>query len=76
MTTYENAAPGGSASGLLHGLHRRLVAILETIAEGSQAMRCSREAERLSRLSDTDLARLGLTRADIVQHAFARYLAS
>jgi hypothetical protein len=44
------------------------------MVENSGGMRCSREAERLSQLSDAELARLGLTRDRIVQHAFARYL--
>jgi uncharacterized protein YjiS (DUF1127 family) len=39
-------------------------------------MRCTREVERLSALSDAQLAQLGLTRDRIVHHAFARYLAS
>jgi hypothetical protein len=46
------------------------------VVESSDAMRCSREAERLSQLSDAELARLGLTRDRIVQHAFARHLTS
>ncbi len=44
------------------------------ISNHSEAMRCSREAERLFRMNDDQLARLGLTRDRIVHHAFARYL--
>ena len=44
------------------------------IVENSGGMRCLREAERLSQLSDAELARHGLTRDRIVRHAFARYL--
>ena len=44
------------------------------MVENSSGMRCSREVERLSKLSDAELARLGLTRHRIVHHAFARYL--
>jgi hypothetical protein len=44
------------------------------MVENSGGMRCARKAERLSQLSDAELARLGLTRDRIVQHAFARYL--
>jgi hypothetical protein len=44
------------------------------VAANSEAMRCSREAERLFGLSDAELAKLGLTRDRIVHHAFRRYL--
>lgn len=44
------------------------------LANHSEAMRCSREAERLFKMNDAQLAKLGLTRDRIVHHAFARYL--
>ena len=44
------------------------------IARNSRGGRAAREAERLSRLSDADLARLGIARDDIVLHAFRGYL--
>lgn len=46
------------------------------LMENSGPMRCSREADRLFRLSDAELARLGLTRDRIIPHAFARYLSA
>lgn len=45
------------------------------IADSSGAARSAREAERLFRLSDAELARMGLTRDRVIHHAFARYLA-
>jgi hypothetical protein len=36
----------------------------------ARARRCALEAERLTALSDRELARLGLKRGDIVQHVF------
>lgn len=36
----------------------------------SQAMRSAREAERLSRLSDAELYRLGVKRDEVIQYAF------
>jgi len=44
------------------------------IAHRSPAARCAQEAERLFALSDADLARLGLTRDRVIQHAFKSYL--
>lgn len=38
----------------------------------SAGMRCAREVERLSALSDAELARRGLRREDIARHAFSR----
>jgi hypothetical protein len=49
-------------------------AIGETLIGASTAARCAREAERLFELSDAELARLGLTRDQIVHHAFRRYM--
>ena len=37
-------------------------------------MRRAREAERLFQLSDIELARRGLTRDRIIQHAFAGWI--
>lgn len=44
------------------------------LAESSHGARAAREAERLSRLSDAELARLGIPRERIVLHAFRGYL--
>ena len=52
---------------------RRLV---ETIARNSQGMRATREAQRLSEMSDAELARLGIRREMIALHAFRGFLAS
>lgn len=46
------------------------VTTYEVLAESSRGMQAAREVERLQRLSDQDLAKLGLRRTDIVQHAF------
>jgi len=56
------------------GVGTAITAIGETIANASQAARCAREAERLFALSDLELARRGLARDQIIQHAFRRYL--
>ena len=44
------------------------------IAETSDLARCARQAERLSALSDAELARRGIDRGQIIQHAFRRYM--
>ena len=60
---------------LFAGLGARLKAVLAAIADASQAAKCVREAEALARLSDAELARRGLTRDRVVEHAFRHYLA-
>ncbi len=47
----------------------QLMAFFETV---STAHRCSLEAQRLMARSDDELARHGLRRDEIVQHAFRR----
>lgn len=48
--------------------------VLKTVAASSPAMRGVRETERLSRLSDEELARLGIPRNRIALHAFRPYI--
>jgi hypothetical protein len=62
------------SSGPFAGLRARLASLLEVLAEASQGMRCAREYERLSQLSDEELARRGLKRDGLVQHAFRGYI--
>ncbi len=61
-------------AGALAGLRQRIGGLLAVIAENSDLRRSSREYERLSRLSDADLARRGLHRDRLVEHAFRRYV--
>lgn len=51
-----------------------LESIISFLAQTSQAMDCAREAERLSRLSDAELYRLGVKRDEVIQHAFRGFL--
>jgi hypothetical protein len=53
-----------------HGAHTAY----KTVTEAWIGMGCAREAERLSYLSDLELARLGIKRDQIFQHAFAPLL--
>jgi hypothetical protein len=73
MTTQTN--PQNPTLPLLAGLGARLKAVLAAIADASQAAKCAREAEHLLQLSDSELARRGLTRDRVVHHAFRHYLA-
>jgi hypothetical protein len=50
-------------------------AFCDILADSSTGMACAREADRLFALSDEELARLGLTRDRVINHAFRRYLA-
>jgi hypothetical protein len=60
--------------GPLAGIGARFMSGVKAISNASRGARCLREAERLSRLSDDELARRGLKRDQIVQHAFRSYL--
>jgi hypothetical protein len=51
-----------------------LEGIITFLAQTSQAMDCARDAERLSRLSDGELYRLGVRRPEVIQHAFRGFL--
>ena len=72
MTTRTNA--DNPRLPLFAGLGARLMAVLAAIADASQAAKSVREVEHLSRLSDAELARRGLTRDRIVYHAFRHHL--
>ena len=50
--------------------------LLKTVARNSRGARAAREAERLSRLPDEELARLGIAREAIALHAFRGFLGS
>jgi hypothetical protein len=69
-TTFPTRHPTGS----LATLRDRLGRVFDAVLEASPGMRCLREAERLSALPDSELARLGIARDDIVRHAFRRLL--
>lgn len=73
MTAHVTNAPDRGLLGSIVDTARRFGVAL---VSSSHAMRCSREAERLFQMSDAELAQRGLTRDRIIQHAFARYLAS
>lgn len=64
-----NATPRQSVLAPLAAAGRRFWEFALTHSAGA---RCAREAERLSALSDAELARIGLRREDIVRHAFRR----
>ncbi len=72
MTANSNTAR--AARPLLAGLGDAIAGFIEAIARSSHAARCAEEAERLFALSDAELARRGLTRDRIIQHAFRAYL--
>ena len=67
-------ATGGLARRLLAAINGAAGRIGAVLVESSDLMRCSREAERLFQLSDAELAKLGIRRDGVVNHAFARYL--
>ncbi|HET9070097.1 MAG TPA: DUF1127 domain-containing protein [Amaricoccus sp.] len=70
MTT--NSLTSTRAS-LFTGLRQRIGGILEVIAESSDLRRSAREYERLSRLSDAELARRGVRRDLLAAYAFRRH---
>jgi hypothetical protein len=58
---------GRTALAKVRSAFGRVTGFLHIIAT---ARRCALEAERLTALSDRELARLGLKRGEIVQHVF------
>lgn len=72
MTAYTTALPRPIFARLAESLR----GALDILAEASTGMACAREAERLFALSDEELALRGLTRDQVIPHAFARLLAN
>ena len=73
MTVFSESAleaPRFSTRRLLVRAAATARAIGEALVQTNAGMRCSRKAERLQALSDADLAKLGIRRDQIVQHAF------
>jgi hypothetical protein len=64
----------GASRSILARISDALTAIADTLAETGDLARCRREAERLFALSDEELARRGLSRDRVINHAFRRYL--
>lgn len=60
------------------GLAERTLAALKTVAgrfrDMNAAVRAGLEARRLNELSDSDLARMGLKRDEIVNHVFRKFM--
>jgi hypothetical protein len=59
---------------VFHRVGAFLRGVAETIGDASHVARCANEAERLFEMSDAELARRGLKRDQIIQHAFRSYL--
>ena len=55
-------------------LRSKAHSVFSALVRNSRGASATREVERLSRLSDAELARLGITREGIVRHAFRGYL--
>jgi hypothetical protein len=72
MTT--STARSGPIRSVLAGLGAGLERWMEAAASYSMAARCARHAEHLLSLSDEELARRGLTRDQILHHAFRPYM--
>jgi acetyl-CoA carboxylase carboxyltransferase component len=71
---YANDIHAADAPSLLSRFTASFGSIMTSVMEASQANRCLIEAERLGAMTDTRLAELGLTRDQVVTHAFRRYL--
>lgn len=72
MNAYTTALPRPFVARIADGFR----GAIDILAEASTGMACAREAERLFALSDKELALRGLTRDQIIPHAFARLLAN
>jgi len=69
MTVQAIAAPARS-------LWSHFVDVLFAISEKSEIARRAKLAERLYAMSDDELAAIGLTRGEVLHHAFGPYLAA
>jgi hypothetical protein len=74
MSTQVSTAVSGRP--LLARIGGWLRGMAEIAADVSVGMRCAREAERLSALSDAELARRGLARDRIIEHAFRDFMST
>jgi hypothetical protein len=69
--TTTNAHPAHPVFGRIRSA---AAAVFSALAEYNHAAHCAREAERLFRMSEQELAKRGLTRDRMVHHAFGPYL--
>lgn len=60
--------------GLFYSLYRGLRGLGRILAQARIGLACADEAERLSRLSDAELARRGVKRGEVIEHAFRPFL--
>jgi hypothetical protein len=72
--TPTDAAVGATAPLFPDRLGARFLAVVKAMANASHGMKCASEAERLFSLSDTELARRGITREGIIRFAFRGYI--
>ena len=60
--------------GLIYSLYRGLRGLGRILAQARLGLACADRAERLSRLSDAELARRGVKRGEVIEHAFQPFL--
>lgn len=73
MIAQAKTTTSGAARGRFAAISERFFAFMTAWAEKSHLARCAAEAQWLGKLSDAELASLGIRREDIVRHAFRAY---
>jgi uncharacterized protein YjiS (DUF1127 family) len=68
VTRRPNEKPSGRAGAL-----ERFIGWMVRVSDHSQGAQSAREFQALSRMSDADLAKRGLKRAELPQHVFGKY---
>ena len=73
-TTISSAPRRHAGSAVLAAIGTGFVAVARFFCVLSKAHRCAQELERLTALSDADLARRGLKRDEIVSYVFRNHM--
>ena len=73
-TTIQTTPPRDAGTAILARIRAAFAAVMRFLGDLSNARRCAAQAERLMALSDSELARLGLKRDEIVAYAFRNHM--
>jgi len=73
-TTIRTTPPRDTGRAVLDRIGAGFTAVMRFLCDLSNARRCAAEVERLMALPDTELARLGVKRDEIVSYAFRHHM--
>ena len=73
-TTLQTSSPRGVGRTILAVLKMGFAAVMRFLCDLSEARRCALELQRLTALSDAELARRGIRRDEIVSYVFRNHM--